>query len=192
MLMYSGLPRGFAVVFAEDVPDVSATNHPSGEPNSTTISVYPPKLTEMYPSSSAMGRPLPGIRPIRQHKRRHVDPFVRLTRSAVSVVSVLLLAISKVISRYFKLQVPFAVVHFNTFVAGSYHPHPLNPFILICDKNKDRSSTEKRHLSPRSISTFILLDDHCVSDGCCSSCVYNFEYLKPIDKLYKVYLTLAF
>ena len=124
MLMYSGLPRGFAVVFAEDVPDVSATNHPSGEPNSTTISVYPPKLTEMYPSSSAMGRPLPGIRPIRQHKRRHVDPFVRLTRSAVSVVSVLLLAISKVISRYFKLQAssPIRCRPFQHFRRGLISP----------------------------------------------------------------------
>jgi hypothetical protein len=50
--MYRGLfPfRGFAVVFAEDVPDVSTTVFPSGEPSSERVKAREKILTHTHSS----------------------------------------------------------------------------------------------------------------------------------------------
>jgi hypothetical protein len=65
--MYWGSLRGFAVVFAEDVPDVSTAVIPPGESKRVFICKIQPKV----PFSRFMGGPLPRIHHLCRRQPQH-------------------------------------------------------------------------------------------------------------------------
>ena len=68
MLMCRRSSRGFAVVFAEDVPDVSTSVTPPGEFKRILCIV---KRSRTCPSSRFMGGPLPELHHLRQRQPKH-------------------------------------------------------------------------------------------------------------------------